>query len=131
MEVDLSKRKGHRIVSLKVLCTRCPVHTKSYEDLDDNMKYNVAIISYLANGGGKGGDKRFLKEEKLEHIEGPLDIDVFEEYLRFKSPINEKVDKNNRRIKVLTGNPNNNNSAEIPQILDIFLIASVALSILF
>ena len=128
MEVDLSKPKGHRIVSLKVLCTRCPVDAKIYEDLNDNMKYNIAIQSYLAYGGD---DNKFLQDEKLEQEQGPLDTDVFEEYLRLKNPINEKVDENNRRIKVFTGNSTDSNSAGIPQILDILSIATAALSILF
>ena len=49
MEIDLSRPKGDRITSLKMLCSRCTV--PKYEEIDDNMAYNTTMQSYLAGGG--------------------------------------------------------------------------------
>ena len=89
--MDLRRPKGSRITELKALCLKCKI--PEYEDLKDDKVYSVAITSYLANGGGTlgldDGGKHILSDEKIEHFYGPLDIDVFQNYLKLPKKMSE------------------------------------------
>ena len=92
--MDLTKPKGSRITQLKALCLKCK--NPEYEDLKDDVVYSVAITSFLANGGGSLGldddGKHLLSDEKIDHFYGPLDIDVFQNYLKLRNPVTQGVE---------------------------------------
>ena len=106
--MDLTKPKGSRITQLKALCLKCK--NPEYEDLKDDVVYSVAITSYLANGGGTLGlddeGKHLLSDEKIDHFYGPLDIDVFQEYLKLpkNNPIIQGIEGRIIKIKSPTSN---------------------------
>ncbi|KAG2468322.1 V5NTD nucleotidase, partial [Polypterus senegalus] len=73
---DLSKTPGQRVSSLEILCTECRV--PHYEPLDLNKVYKVAVPSYIASGGD---GYQMIKQEKLKHDSGDLDIAVVANYI--------------------------------------------------
>ena len=91
--MDLRKPTGSRITKLKALCVKCEIPI--YEDLKDDEVYSVALISHLANGGGTlglDGDNHLFNNEKIEHFSGPLDIDVFQNYLKLRNPVIQGIE---------------------------------------
>ena len=65
-------------------------------DLEDEEVYSVVMTDYLA-GGGDGFD--VIKEKKDRQLQGPLDTDIFKEYMKVMQPIQTRVDG---RIKIVT-----------------------------
>ena len=100
--MDLRKPNGSRITELKALCLKCEI--PKYEELKDGEVYSVALTSYLANGGGTLG--HLFSDEKIEHFYGPLDIDVFQEYLKLpkNNPIIQGIEGRIIKIKSPTSN---------------------------
>ncbi|KAJ8270819.1 hypothetical protein GJAV_G00119640, partial [Gymnothorax javanicus] len=77
VEVDLSKPPGKRVAVLNVLCTECRV--PQYEPIDDGKTYKVVLPSYLVNGGD---GYSMIRDEKLKHDSGDLDIYVVADYIK-------------------------------------------------
>ncbi|KAM9233719.1 5'-nucleotidase isoform 2-T2 [Dugong dugon] len=73
---DLSQKRGNRVVSIDVLCTKCQVPT--YEPLRMDEEYNVVLPNFLANGGDSF---QMIKDELLKHDSGDQDINVVSEYI--------------------------------------------------
>ncbi|XP_077476702.1 5'-nucleotidase [Stigmatopora argus] len=87
VEYDLSKPMNQRVASLSVLCTQCRV--PKYEPLNLEMMYTVVLPSYLV-GGGDG--YTMLKEEKLKHNTGDMDISVLSKYISFMKRVYPAVE---------------------------------------
>ncbi|XP_038059821.1 5'-nucleotidase-like [Patiria miniata] len=83
---DVSRPIGSRVLTAHVRCANCDV--PSYEPLDKETIYKVAMNSYMA-GGGYGFS---VNENKLSHVKGDLDVDVTSDYLRTYSPIRTGVE---------------------------------------
>ena len=90
---DMRKPKGQRVVELKLRCSRCKI--PRYYPLEPESLYSIAAVSYLLSGGDGNS---FLAKEKLNHVQGPLDTDVFKTYAEKMSPITQGVED---RIVVL------------------------------
>ncbi|XP_067099519.1 snake venom 5'-nucleotidase-like [Osmerus mordax] len=76
VEFDLSRPSGDRVTSLSLRCTQCRV--PMYEPLDLNRDYKLVMPSYIVDGGDGFS---MIKEEKLKHDTGDMDISVFSKYL--------------------------------------------------
>ncbi|KAL2081870.1 hypothetical protein ACEWY4_021688 [Coilia grayii] len=87
VEIDLTQPPYSRVTSISILCTECRV--PHYEPVEDDKVYKVAMPSYIA-GGGDGYS--MLKEEKLKHDSGDLDIAVVERYIRESKRVNTAVE---------------------------------------
>uniref|UniRef100_UPI00398EA03E 5'-nucleotidase n=1 Tax=Pristiophorus japonicus TaxID=55135 RepID=UPI00398EA03E len=74
---DLSKRPGHRVMKLEVLCSDCRM--PHYQPLDDSKVYKIVTNSYIA-GGGDGFT--MLREESLKHDTGSTDLSVVSSYIK-------------------------------------------------
>ncbi|XP_072036304.1 snake venom 5'-nucleotidase-like [Amphiura filiformis] len=74
---DVTRPSGDRVISVMVKCSDCD--TPTYEPLEEEMVYAVLMNNYMAGGGG-GYD--VIKDNKLSHEPGSLDIDVTMNYLR-------------------------------------------------
>ncbi len=72
----------------------------------------MTTTSFLADRGGDGYS--VMKEKKLSHITGPLDTDVFEEYLKLRSPVVQGVDR--RIVKVTNVKTNGARGSIISQL---------------
>ncbi|XP_078086190.1 5'-nucleotidase [Mustelus asterias] len=87
VEFDLSKKQGHRVVRLDVLCSDCRV--PHYEPLKDSKVYKIIVNSYLA-GGGDGFT--MLKDKNLKHDTGDTDYSVVSSYIRQMQRVYPAVD---------------------------------------
>ena len=65
-------------------------------ELVDAEVYSVVMTDYLA-GGGDGFD--VIKDKKDRQLQGPLDTDIFKEYMKVMQPIQTKVEG---RIRIVT-----------------------------
>ncbi|XP_021430396.1 snake venom 5'-nucleotidase [Oncorhynchus mykiss] len=77
VEYDLSRSVGDRVTSLSLRCSQCRV--PRYESLDPDRLYKLVLPSYIADGGD---GFTMIKEEKLKHDTGDLDISVFANYIK-------------------------------------------------
>ncbi|XP_070589257.1 5'-nucleotidase [Erythrolamprus reginae] len=73
---DLSQKPGSRVISLKVLCTKCRVPT--YVPVETEETYKVLLPSFLAAGGD---GYYMLKGDSSNHSSGNLDISVVGDYI--------------------------------------------------
>ncbi|KAM4633706.1 5'-nucleotidase [Polymixia lowei] len=87
VEYDLSKAPGQRLKSLSVLCTECRV--PRYEPVQMDKVYKVVLTSYLV-GGGDGFS--MIKEERLKHDSGDLDIAVVASYITERKKVHPSVE---------------------------------------
>ncbi|XP_078412917.1 5'-nucleotidase [Cetorhinus maximus] len=87
VEFDLSKRPGHRVARLDVLCSACRV--PHYEPLKDSKVYKIAVNSYIA-GGGDGFT--MLKNKNLKHNTGDTDYSVVSDYIKQMQRVYPAVD---------------------------------------
>lgn len=87
VEFDLSLPPFERLQSVSVLCTECRV--PRYEPLDDKKVYKLAMPSYIADGGD---GYSMIKDEKLKHDSGDLDISVVERYIRESKRVHPAVE---------------------------------------
>ena len=85
MTIDLSNPVGERITDLKVKS----FEKGTYSDVQNEKVYNITTINFLINGGDEHG---FLNKDNLGHFPGPLDTDVFQAYIKLKSPIVQGVE---------------------------------------
>ena len=51
--------------------------------------YSVIMTEYLAGGGDK---YTMISEHKQRQLQGPLDTDILQEYLKMESPIKTQVE---------------------------------------
>lgn len=65
-------------------------------ELVDEEVYSVVMTDYLA-GGGDGFN--VIKDKKDRQLQGPLDTDIFKEYMKVKQPIQTTVEG---RIRIVT-----------------------------
>ncbi|XP_026050863.1 5'-nucleotidase-like [Carassius auratus] len=84
---DLSKSPGNRVKSLNVLCTECRV--PRYEPLNPKKVYKVVLPSYLVDGGD---GYSMIKEQKLKHDSGDLDIAVVASYISERKRVHPAVE---------------------------------------
>ncbi|XP_071766421.1 snake venom 5'-nucleotidase [Centroberyx gerrardi] len=92
VEFDMSKEPWRRLKSLSALCTNCRV--PQYEPVEDEKVYKVVLPSYLADGGDGFS---MIKEEKLKHDSGDLDISVVGNYITERKKVYPSVEG---RIKI-------------------------------
>ncbi|KAF4092161.1 hypothetical protein AMELA_G00017720 [Ameiurus melas] len=93
IEYDLTKIPGERVKKVNILCTQCRV--PQYEPLDPKKVYRVIMPSYLVDGGD---GYSMIKEEKLKHDSGDLDISVFAGYISERQKVHPSVDGRIRLI---------------------------------
>ncbi|XP_056152197.1 snake venom 5'-nucleotidase-like [Lampris incognitus] len=87
VEFDVSKPVGQRVVNMALLCTQCRV--PRYEPLDLDRVYKVIMPSYIA-GGGDGFN--MLKQEKLKHDTGDMDISVLSKFISERKRVHPAVE---------------------------------------
>ena len=58
--------------------------------MEDSVVYSVIMTEYLAGGGDK---YTVISEHKERQLQGPLDTDILQEYLKMESPIKTQVEK--------------------------------------
>jgi len=80
---DLRNEPGSRLISSQAL------RNGVYEPVSADGVYNVVIPDYIAAGGD---GYEMIKNEKIEQLQGYLDIDMVEEYLKLFSPVSAKVE---------------------------------------
>ncbi|GLV32897.1 uncharacterized protein CBL_20048 [Carabus blaptoides fortunei] len=84
---DLNQPVGSRVVDLKVKCRLCDI--PQFEDYKPEEYYRVTLNSFLA----KGGDGYSVIKDNLQNREiGPVDIELFEGYVKKMSPITQGLD---------------------------------------
>nr|CAH7737873.1 unnamed protein product [Callosobruchus chinensis] len=84
---DMSRPIGNRVVSAKLRCQNCTIPV--YEDLDEDKTYRIIVPSFLEKGGdGYTEFRDYLTDVQI----GPLDIDVFVDYLSHRSPVFEEIE---------------------------------------
>ena len=64
-------------------------HIRRFFPIEMETEYKVATVSYLANGGD---GLKLLKEKATSRLRGPLDTDVFVDYIRRVNPITQGVE---------------------------------------
>ncbi|XP_067338888.1 5'-nucleotidase isoform X2 [Channa argus] len=92
VEFDLSKRPGHRVQSLSILCTKCRV--PEYKAVQDEAVYKVVLPSYMVTGGDGFS---MIRDETLKHDSGDLDITVVSNYISKRTQVYPSVEE---RIKI-------------------------------
>lgn len=87
MVIDFNKDIGNRVSNVKVRCNECsqPI----YEDLDLNRYYKIILASFLVTGGD---GFTMLSDNLQNHQVGPVDRDIFVNYIKEKSPIEQIID---------------------------------------
>ncbi|KAK0153344.1 5'-nucleotidase [Merluccius polli] len=84
---DVSRPVGQRVASLALLCTECRV--PRYEPLHPDQEYKVVVTSYIAAGGDGYG---MLRDERLKHDTGDMDISVVSKYIMGQKRVYPPVD---------------------------------------
>ena len=77
-------------------------------------EYKVATVSYLANGGD---GHNILKERATSRMQGPLDTDVFVDYIKRVTPITQGVE--NRYMVLRSGQHLQTTSGSVASILGV------------
>ena len=88
LEYDLTKPTGKRLRTVKVPC-QDDCDGGDMVELRDDEVYSVVMTDYLA-GGGDGFS--VIKNRKDRQLQGPLDTDIFKEYMKVMKPIVTKVE---------------------------------------
>ncbi|KAK2846099.1 hypothetical protein Q7C36_010953 [Tachysurus vachellii] len=120
IEYDLSKPSGERVKKVSVLCTECRV--PHYEPLDTKKVYRVVMPSYLVDGGDGFS---MIKEEKLKHDSGDLDMSVFARYLTERQRVHPSVEGRIRLVNSAAGMLTRSNALLIIMLVWISLISLV------
>ncbi|KAB5517182.1 hypothetical protein PHYPO_G00186770 [Pangasianodon hypophthalmus] len=98
LEYDLSMPPGERVKKASVLCTECRV--PRYEPVVPEKVYKVIMPSYLVDGGDGFS---MIKEEKLKHDSGDLDITVFAGYISDRQRVHPSVEGRIRLVNSAVG----------------------------
>ena len=96
LEYDLTRTTGQRLRSVLVPCQADCGEGEEMRELVDEEVYSVVMTDYLA-GGGDGFN--VIKDKKDRQLQGPLDTDIFKEYMKVKQPIATRVEG---RIRIVT-----------------------------
>ena len=96
LEYDLTRPTGERLRRVLVPCQADCAEAAEMTELEDEEVYSVVMTDYLA-GGGDGFD--VIKDKKDRQLQGPLDTDIFKEYMKVKQPIETTVEG---RIRIVT-----------------------------
>jgi len=91
--IDLSKPINDRVVKVEV---QHPDEPGLFVPLADETPILVISNNYIASG--KDGYTMFEGDRMKQYTVGPLDVDVFEAYLKKKSPVTQQLDG---RIKII------------------------------
>lgn len=83
---DMNQPTGKRVVDAKVVCAKCQIPT--LEAIDKTKTYKIIMQSYLADGGD--GFEVFNGKTVMKTT--AIDLDVFTDYLKKKSPIYPAVE---------------------------------------
>ncbi|KAI1897398.1 hypothetical protein AGOR_G00082890 [Albula goreensis] len=94
IELDVSRPPGQRVTGLNLLCTKCRV--PRYEPLDPNRTYKLVMPSFLVDGGD---GYSMIKDEKLKHDSGDLDLAVVADYISAMKKVHPALEG---RIKFMT-----------------------------
>jgi len=110
MTIDMRKPKGNRITDLKVRCApdcknAIDINSILYEEIVPNKEYPVVGTKFLF--GGNDGYKDLQKSYR-DKIEGPLDIEAFQKYLKTQLPVTQDVEG---RINIIGNNIQGNNNS--------------------
>uniref|UniRef100_A0A6B0VFR5 5'-nucleotidase n=1 Tax=Ixodes ricinus TaxID=34613 RepID=A0A6B0VFR5_IXORI len=81
---NLSLPSSCRVISLKILCTKCKVPI--YEDVVDTKNYTIVTTDFVARGGDG-----FAKAE-IYGQSGPVDFEVLVWYIQKNSPIKTPIE---------------------------------------
>lgn len=84
---DLSRPVDMRVTSLSVLCTRCRVPV--FKPVLEDQVYKVLLPSFLA-GGGDGFS--MIRDERLKHNSGDLDVAVVSEFVSKRRVVHAAVE---------------------------------------
>ncbi|XP_062323348.1 5'-nucleotidase [Osmerus eperlanus] len=98
VEYDTSRAPGERVKSVSVLCTSCRVPI--FEALDPNRLYKMVLPSYLVEGGDGFS---MIKEERLKHDSGDLDIAVLASYISERKKVHPAVEGRIRMFSSSSG----------------------------
>ncbi|XP_056419231.1 5'-nucleotidase [Hyla sarda] len=74
---NIDNKPGDRVVSLRVICTKCRV--PKYVSVQMDEVYKVVLPAYIAEGGDGFA---MLKNESLKHDSGDLDVAVVGNFIR-------------------------------------------------
>ena len=96
LEYDLTRPTGERLRSVRVPCQADCGQAAEMTELVDAEVYSVVMTDYLA-GGGDGFN--VIKDKKDRQLQGPLDTDIFKEYMKVMQPIQTNVEG---RIRIET-----------------------------
>ena len=96
LEYDLTRSRGERLRRVLVPCQRDCGEEEEMRELQDEEVYSVVMTDYLA-GGGDGFS--VIKDRKDRQLQGPLDTDIFKEYMKVMRPIQTEVEG---RIRIVT-----------------------------
>ncbi|KAG5277446.1 hypothetical protein AALO_G00117710 [Alosa alosa] len=100
VEFDLSREPFQRVTSVHILCTECRV--PRYEPMEDEKVYKLVMPSYIADGGD---GYTMIKEEKLKHDSGDLDIAVVERYISESKRVHPAVEGRIKFSSLAGGGP--------------------------
>ncbi|XP_046877128.1 5'-nucleotidase isoform X3 [Hypomesus transpacificus] len=98
VEYDISRVPGERVQSVSVLCTSCRVPI--FEPLEPNRLYKMVLPSYLVEGGDGFS---MIKEERLKHDSGDLDIAVLASYISERKKVHPAVEGRIRMFSSSSG----------------------------
>ncbi|XP_053687437.1 apyrase-like [Sabethes cyaneus] len=87
VEFNVTNPIGHRVLSVEVLCSACAV--PKYEPLEALKYYRVVTNSFIA-GGGDGFS--IFPEFGRNKLNGPIDVEALEKYVKERSPVMQGVD---------------------------------------
>lgn len=85
---DISRPINSRVTRLKLRCQNCVI--PRYEAVNYSRIYRVIMPSYLADGGD---GYEIILANKINHIQGDKDVDVFKNYISKVSPIVQGFDE--------------------------------------
>ncbi|XP_060065444.1 snake venom 5'-nucleotidase-like [Ylistrum balloti] len=80
---DLSKPKGHRVVSVDARCRKCMV--PAYSPLEDTEVYRIATLNFVIKGGDGYSVLRDHHDKWYQY--NILDIEVISQYLKKYNPV--------------------------------------------
>ncbi|KAK3522692.1 hypothetical protein QTP86_029695 [Hemibagrus guttatus] len=119
IEYDLSKPPGERVIKASVLCTECRV--PHYEPVDPKKVYRVVMPSYLVDGGDGFS---MIKEEKLKHDSGDLDMSVFAGYIKERQRVHPSVEGRIRFLNSAAGISNRSSALLLFLLLWLSILSS-------
>ena len=119
---DVTQPRGDRLVWVRVL----DGDTGLYADMEDTRVYSVIMTEFLA-GGGDGYS--VISENKLRQLQGPLDTDILQQYLKYVSPIRSQLED---RIQIIDSHHRSFSKANLHSFsLSLIILSILALETFF